>query len=232
MFALFEKLFSSEPKLTPYMNEVLTAAQKGNPEAQYCLGIHYKYGTEGFRKKSSLAMEWLQKAADQGYVQAFASLAHSYLEGDTCLQSNSQFIEWASRYLESTNYDSGCSDATRDGFALQIGIFYLKGEGVERDYNKAVRWLCIPAINGNAEAQFWLGMAFYKEESTVFCYTDAVRWFESAAKQGHMDAQRTLGLCYLLGEGVEADINSARSWFTKAAEQGDEHAMLALEKYC
>lgn len=232
MFAIFEKLFSQKAEITPYMNEVIIAAQEGNPEAQYCLGTHYKYGTEGFRKNGAQAMEWLHKAADQEYIPAYAALAHSYLEGNICKQSNKLFVEWGSRYLLSAPYSHNTTDPIMNGFAKQIGYIYMKGDGVDQDFMQAMNWLITPADVGDEEAQYWLGLVFYKEAWEYSSYSEAFRWFARSAEKGYMDAQRALGLCYLLGEGVAADMNAAKYWFTKAAEQGDEHALLALHKYC
>jgi len=50
------------------------AAEHGNPNAQYRLGMSYKYGDMGLRKIRKLSQEWLLKAAEQGHEDAMAEL--------------------------------------------------------------------------------------------------------------------------------------------------------------
>ena len=232
MFAFIKKRRLNKEKEAMYMDEVMTAAQDGDSEAQHCLGLHYLYGTNGFRQNKILALQWLHSSAEQNYELAFATLAHAYLTGHILEPSDNLFIKWGLRYLESIHYGPDCQDELGDAFAQQIGVRYLKGEGIEQNFQEAVKWLSVPAQKGDETAQFQLGMAFYSDESPLRNQLQAVDWFSLAAGKGCMDAQRALGLCFLLGEGVEADIDAARYWFTQAAEQGDEAAWTALRKYC
>ena len=232
MMNFFKKMFSTEQEMTPYMTEVTNAANNGNAEAQHCLGLHYKYGNNGFRKNARLAMEWLHKAAEQGYIPAYQALTVAYWKGDICPQSNEQFVKWGSTYLKAVGYNKDSDDELMDEIAKEMGTIYLKGDGVERDFEKADKYFGVPAIKGDAFSQFCLALTVYDEASPIHCPHNAVIWFHKAAEQDYAEAQRMLGLCYLLGEGVETNVDAARYWFTKAAEQGDEKALLALEKYC
>jgi TPR repeat protein len=49
------------------------AAEMGNPQAQYCLGMCYLDGT-GVSYNREIAIQWLQKAAQQGLPAAKAQL--------------------------------------------------------------------------------------------------------------------------------------------------------------
>ena len=44
-------------------------AEKGNPKAQYAIGYMYYYG-QGVPTNKSEGIEWIQKAADQGFAPA------------------------------------------------------------------------------------------------------------------------------------------------------------------
>ena len=59
---------------------------------------------------------------------------------------------------------------------------------------------CKAANQGDAEAQFILGMGYYfgedLTEGVAKDTSEAVRWFRMAANQGHADAQFNLGLVY------------------------------------
>ena len=58
------------------------------------------------------------------------------------------------------------------------------------------------AEQGDAEAQFLLGLAHTGGEGVPEDDAEAVRWFLMAAEQGHAGAQYRLGLAYGTGEGV------------------------------
>jgi TPR repeat protein len=50
------------------------AAEKGNRDAQYGLGMAYLRG-KGIQKSDSLAYDWLKKSADAGHVEAKKEVA-------------------------------------------------------------------------------------------------------------------------------------------------------------
>ena len=89
------------------------------------------------------------------------------------------------------------------------------------------------AEQGDAEAQYKLGLSYYIGEDVEKDYTKAVKWFRKAADQGHAEAQTSLGACYSMGNGVNQDYNEAVKWFRKAADQGQADAQFALGAcYC
>ena len=59
------------------------------------------------------------------------------------------------------------------------------------------------AKQGDAKAQFNLGLSYDRGEGVEKNYETAVEWYRKAAEQGYAKAQTNLGLSYDLGEGVE-----------------------------
>ena len=84
------------------------------------------------------------------------------------------------------------------------------------------------AEQGDAEAQFLLGLAHTGGEGVPEDDAEAVRWFLMAAEQGHAGAQYRLGLAYGTGEGVTQDLAEALHWWLQAAEQGHAGAQFLL----
>lgn len=82
----------------------------------------------------------------------------------------------------------------------------------------AWRALMIMAEQGNAHAQFALGVLFHKNIQEGPEYTEAAQWYRQAAEQGHAEAQFTLGLLYADGDGVPQNDAEALTWFHRAAE--------------
>ena len=121
-----------------------------------------------------------------------------------------------------------------EGQAL-YGRALSKGWGVDRNDEKAVKWLQKAAEAGNASAQYYLAHCYWSGRGVEKDAAKTVEWFQKAAEQGHALAQTDLGFCYRSGWGVEKDEAKARECFRKAmemhlkaAEQGDAQAQLHL----
>ena len=86
------------------------------------------------------------------------------------------------------------------------------------------------ANEGNAEAQFNLGILYAKGRGVPQDYKQAHIWLQKAADQGDASAQTSVGLLYALGMGVPQDYKQACMWLQKAADQGYVKAQDALTK--
>src|SRR5258708_5317015 len=89
------------------------------------------------------------------------------------------------------------------------------------DYAKALRLIRPLANDGDASAQFNLGLTYMAGQGVQQDDAAAVLWFRKAAEQGNALAQSNLGTLYLYGRGVAQDDTEATMWFRKAADQSD-----------
>ena len=78
------------------------------------------------------------------------------------------------------------------------------------------------AEQGDASAQFKLGLLYKEGLGVPQDDAEAVNWYRKAAEQGHADAQFNLGVKYAGGRGVPEDYAMAYAWFNVAAASGDE----------
>ena len=76
------------------------------------------------------------------------------------------------------------------------------------------------AKQGNAKAQYNLGVMYENGRGVRQDYIQAVQWYRKAAEQGIAQAQYNLGLMYAKGEGVRRDHKIAKEWFGKACDNG------------
>ena len=104
--------------------------------------------------------------------------------------------------------------------------FYEAGE-----YNKAFGCFTKAADQGNATAQYKLGLMYDKGQGVQQDYKEAVKWYRKAAEQGHAKGQFNLGVMYYYGDGVQQDYKEAVKWYRKAAEQGHNGAIEALKGF-
>lgn len=85
------------------------------------------------------------------------------------------------------------------------------------------------ADQGDADAQYQMGVRYHDGEDVPQDDTRAVQWFQRAADQGDVAAQSALGAYYWRGRGVAADLSKAYVWSAIAMAQGDEISKSRLE---
>ena len=88
------------------------------------------------------------------------------------------------------------------------------------DFATALREWKPLAKQGNALAQFSLGLMYDNGESVPQNYKTAVKWYKLAAEQGYDGAQYLLGDLYANGKGFPRNYKTAVKWFKLAAKQG------------
>ncbi len=88
-----------------------------------------------------------------------------------------------------------------------------------KDYRTAFAGFQKLAEQGNASAQFNLGLMYYDGQGVPRDMQQAAAWCRKAAEQGHAMAQGILGFMYDHGRGVPKDMQQAAAWYRKAAEQ-------------
>lgn len=103
-------------------------ADEGDPNAQYALGIMLLNGyIEG---PEDGAVNWLTRAAEQGYLQAQTELARMYRLGDGVEQNFDAMAKWYRRAAEQGDV----------GAQLLLADSYAYGYGVEKDVVEAYMW--------------------------------------------------------------------------------------------
>jgi uncharacterized protein len=96
------------------------------------------------------------------------------------------------------------------------------------DYATAMRLWRPLAEQGDAVAQYNLGLMHYRGEGVPQDYATAAGWFRKAADQEQAAAQYSLGHMYFEGRGIPQDSAASVMWFRKAAGHGDAKAQTGL----
>src|SRR5450830_1073904 len=84
------------------------------------------------------------------------------------------------------------------------------------------------AEQGNATAQYNLGVLYERAAGLTPDYSQAVHWYTLAAEQNNAMAQYNLGVMYDLGRGVPQDNEKALLWLGRAASNGNASAQTNL----
>lgn len=103
------------------------------------------------------------------------------------------------------------ADAAGD---FQKGIeAYKQGKSSE-----AAKWVRKAADQGEARAQYFMGLMYIEGTGVIKDAVEAVKWYRKAADQGYANAQNSLGIAYKTGAGVIKDQAEGVRWFRKAAD--------------
>ncbi|MHA1108407.1 MAG: tetratricopeptide repeat protein, partial [Alphaproteobacteria bacterium] len=209
----------------PAVNQLWLPAHRGDPNAQYDLGLLYGSGN-GIAKNLTEAAKWYRRAADQGHARAQAMLGVLFNSGQGVPRSQIEAIKWWRRAAQQGNADA----------RFNLGMAYWKGEGVTQDFDKAAALFRSMAPAGSSYARSVLGTRSVPQSTNPRTdpkpRTGSTRLTEpalplapgtnfetylSAARAGDANAQSQVGYMYAVGLGVARDLVEAHKWTNIAA---------------
>ena len=232
----------------------LQAAAQGNvPQAQYELANAYTQGNH-VPQHNGQALFWYMKAANNGSPaaqtlvrtlateqpelsaqmthfmqtlqdaqagnsQAQLEVGQAYRYGFPILQNNQEAFAWLKKAWESSQQELFQA-------AFELADLYYKGEGTEKDTNRAMVLFSKAAENKNPAAQYQLGEFAYMDNPPRL--EDAFAWFSNAAAQGNAKAQYMTGFMLLQGQGTAASVPLAIRFFEQAGQQNNSDAQYVL----
>ncbi len=77
------------------------------------------------------------------------------------------------------------------------------------------------AKQGNANAQYNMGVLYDDGYGVKRNYATAMQWYKKAAAQHYAKAEHNLGMMYAEGHGVAKNMDQAAHWFKRAAKDGE-----------
>lgn len=205
-----------------------------------------------FELNSSLDMaspDELEEAAQNGEIDAMNRLSALYTNGDDATEPDAE---------KAVCYAQMAADAEDSTGMYNLGVFYGKGFGVEKDMEKAAYWLekaaeygdpdGLPAAklfrkgaelkkkaeNGDVQA-----MGEYAEHLMTIgsslpgygYFEDSVYWAEKGIENGCAFSYWILALAYEHGRGVEEDAEKAVKYYQAGADMGEAHCQHSMGCY-
>jgi TPR repeat protein len=218
------------------------AAQQGDVDAQYNLGCLYVRG-EGVPQNTAWAVDWLQRAADQGDVDAAAWLLFSSpITDDRRRQFFSRRLKPTDRFRltfvvqlsEGGMHRRPCSTDEKDGAQIEfsLGLMYETGSvGFPQDDRQAAEWYRRASERNFADAQTKLAYLYAAGRGVEKSQIEAARLFRRAAEQGNVVALDNLGVAYASGSfGQTKDLILAYVLISHAADMGNKLSLSDLPK--
>lgn len=119
------------------------------------------------------------------------------------------------------------AELKNDQAMANIGLMYLKGEGVEKDFLKAKEWFEKSSAYGNDSGNYNLALMYQGAIGIPEDQEKAVYYFREAVKKNHQSANFRLGLMLLkdrtnedlVREGFECMLNAALTGHPMAMAQ-------------
>ena len=207
----------SELNMRKAVNYYAIAAVLGNPDGQKKLADFYFHGT-GVGQNLENAIDWYENASNRNNREAQCALGQIYAGRGEYKRAYDYFYASANNHYNAAQYE--------------LGILFLKGQGVQADEQAAIHWLSlsmeqmyVPAILKLAEV--------YKQKKTVDGYREALSYYLKASSFS-AEAERNIAEFYYYGYGdLSADTAQAFSWYVKAADHGDADAQYMIASaYC
>jgi TPR repeat protein len=215
------------------LSELKPLAEQGNADAQFNLGSLYYQG-RGVPQDYDEAVRWMRKAAEQGHVFAQATLGSIYAEGvQGMIQKDyPQALMWL--VFAAAQGDVEAMEL-RDAMASRMTPTQIaEAQKLAREfkppdvYTKTLQELKARGDQGDADAQFKVGLMYYLGQGVLRDYLEALAWFKKAARQDNPYAQYNVGYMYEKGEGTPQDYVEAAKYYRQAAQRGNRLAQYTL----
>ncbi|MES2252692.1 MAG: tetratricopeptide repeat protein [Pseudomonadota bacterium] len=195
---------------TAYNANLILAADGGDVESRYILGMKYLQGNEIARNEPE-AVRYLAMSAEQNYSKAQYALAICHILG---LGVEAKDTEAAVALLQK-------AAEQEDSWAqYYLGVCYFKGIGTPANEAEAKRLFQRIATKSNAAGYFLDEIKLQRADREDFF------GLQTAAERGDLDVHYKLGISYLNGYGVEQNVTEAARYFELATTEEN------LAAYC
>ena len=232
----------------------LATARQGSTEAQLRVAKFY-YARNAGKRDLGMAMQWFQKASDQGSAEATAWLGAGYLYGHGVGKDEKQaeilirqaadkgdpvglrfmgvLAEKAKDYSQAAEFYGRAKELGDGNASVRLAHMYTHGLGVAVDKGKAEDLLQQAAGQGDVWAQLRLGRLYEQGDRKAGIRKRpllSVKYYGDAAAQGNRLAAYRLGKIYSRGYGqlVPRDKQKSFQYFKQSAFQGYAPALFEL----
>lgn len=188
--------------------------KSGTSKSLYHLGIMYLDGKLGKMKEKDIAkgMDYVNQAAEQGYIDAIYALGYCYETGRNVDSVDHEKAVALFKTLADNDVPAG---------QFKMGLYYELGDGgLEADSVKAIEYYQKAADQGHGEAMCYLGDFYRIGRYKPLDKAKAFELYYQAHEAGEETGTYYVGRSYLEGCGVDIDTTAAISYLKAAAHQG------------
>ncbi|PGH06214.1 hypothetical protein AJ79_06602 [Helicocarpus griseus UAMH5409] len=170
-------------------------------------------------------LEYLDLLAKKGDVKATFTLGKMYYDGSRNMKRN---VKRAMRYFGlvakkywtkdgkiNSNHPVGI-EKTAAKAAAHIGLMFLRGEGTEQNFEKALTWFQRGRALGDPMCQHYMGLMYLNGYGVPQDVMKAASYFKAASEQDFAASETRLGALFL----DQGDVATAIRYFELAARYG------------
>jgi uncharacterized protein len=239
-------------RLTAALPGLKVAALRGNPLAQFNLGVLQYHGYV-VPKDVVAALQAYDQAANAGIAEALVyqgdlkknadgsqfdgAAAKSFYEAAAAKGSNAAKFRLYMLYANGNGIPADASKAKTylaDLVAAKLpyafyyqALLYQNGSlNTPQDMIKAKELMQMAADQNYGPAQLWIGDFNLDQKS----YSAAMSYFQKAWNQNYTDAAVSIGRMYREGQSVIANDAQAVAWYQRAADAGNGWGMGMLSR--
>lgn len=180
-----------------------------------------------FIEDYQLAIDWYERAAELGSLDAKGSLALMYATGRGMKKDRAKASAWYRKMLKSLRNAASNNDIE----AMRIlAYMYRNGLGVKMSGSAALEFYKRAAELGDLDSMRDISEIYDAGVLVTQNYKEALKWLRRAAEWGDARSMQQLGDRYLAGgESVPKDKAEAIRWYQTAADFGDKKAQRQLK---
>ena len=153
--------------------ELEQIAHKGDPHAQYLMGLLYRDGGL-LVPDTEQPKRWLEGSA-QELPDAQYALGKLYLSDDPDIHDPAKGLYWLQQ----------AANSSHEYAAYRLGKEYLTGENIPKDAAQAAAYMQRAAEQANPYAQYLLGKLYLMGDGVPKDKESAQYWFSMAEQNGH-----------------------------------------------
>lgn len=197
--------------------------------------IHHHPNSDAYASIEDI-IEYLDLMSNKGDFKSSFNLGRIYYEGQRGLERDlgeaaKYFFMVAKKYWNRNGrteegHKPGL-DKTAAKAAGYLGRMYMRGEGVQQDFDRARFWLERGISKEDAQSQYGLGLMMLNGYGVPRNIGKATDLFKASADQDYALSQVQLGILFL-DRGAPEDVRVANDYFELAARYGNIEAQYYL----
>ena len=164
------------------------------------------------------ALEWFQKSADYGNVNAMYQISIMYRDGNGPKKDTSKHLEWLKKAAENGHILS----------QLTLGNMYRDGIRVESDESEAFRWYEMAAKNNNLDAIYQVATMYREGKGVDQSREESDCWLQLYSKHDLLRQINILADSFSHCKNGVYDPEIGMKWYSVSAEHNNAESMYQM----
>lgn len=197
--------------------------------------VHHHPNSDAYASIEDI-IEYLHLMSNKGDFKSSFNLGRIYYEGQRGMERNlgqaaKYFFMVAKMYWKGNGRNDENQKPGLDKIAAKaagyLGRMYMRGEGVQQDFDRARFWFERGISQADAQSQYGLGLMMLNGYGVSKNIGKANDLFKASADQDYALSQVQLGVLFL-DRGMPEDVRVANDYFELAARYGNIEAQYYL----